>query len=516
MEFFSTIYAAVALSLLFYYYKLFFKSSKNPKHAAARAPPQAGGARLLTGHLHLMVAEEGSSTKLPHFNLGDLADKHGPIFTIRLGVRRAVVVSSPELAKELFTTCDTAVSSRPLLRGTMHLSYDLAQFGFAPYGPYWREIRKLVTTELLSARRLELQRSVRVAETARSVRKLHEAWEAGRDGSGRVLVDMKRWFGELSLSVVVRLVAGRGIGGGGDADTAETRRWREVMRDFFYLAGMFVPGDALPYLGWLDIGGYEKKMKQTAKEFDGIVEEWVADRRGKEYSGEKDFIDVMLSVLQGAKLPYDVHTVTKATSQVLIAGGTDTTTVVLVWAVSLLLNNRGVLKKAQEELDKHVGRERRVEESDIKNLVYLEAIVKETLRLYPAGPLGGIREFTKECNVGGYHVPKGTWLIVNLWKLHRDPRAWPGDPSEFRPERFLDFKGQDFEFIPFGGGRRICPGANFGMHMLHLVLANLLQAFELSTVCDEGVDMSESAGMTNLKATPLDVLVAPRLSPTLY
>lgn len=194
----------------------------------------------------------------------------------------------------------------------------------------------------------------------------------------------------------------------------------------------------------------------------------------------------------------------------------------LIWALSLLLNNRHVLKRAQEELDIHVGREKRVDESDIKNLVYLQAIVKETLRLYPAGPLGGFREFTKDCNVGGYHVPKDTWLIVNMWKLQRDPRVWLDGPLEFRPDRFLnrhlnvDVKGQDFELIPFGAGRRICPGANFGLHMLHLALANLLQAFEVSTEGDEKVDMSESAGLTNLKATPLDVLVAPRLAPSQY
>nr|WOF00833.1 flavonoid hydroxylase 1 [Dracocephalum moldavica] len=523
MEFCYTIYAVAALFLLFYFYRLSSQSSNKLKHAADKAPPppQAGGARIFTGHLHLMGG--GSSTNLPHFNLAHLADQHGPIFTIRLGVHRAVVVSSPELAKELFTACDAAVSSRPPLRASKHMSCDLAMFGFAPYGSYWREMRKLVSLELLSPRRLELQRSVRLSETNHFVGKIYKAWEEGRDGSGRVLVDMKRWFGELSLNVVVRMVAGRRFDG--DDDTEETRRWREVMREFFYLAGLFVPADALPYLGWLDIGGYEKRMKQNAKDLDTIVGGWVAERRKKRYSGEdkpKDFIDVMLSVLHDAKLQYDTHTITKTTCQVLIAGGSDTTTVMLVWALSLLLNNRHVLKKAQEELDKHVGKDRRVDESDIKNLIYLQAIVKETLRLYPAGPLGGLREFAKDCNVAGYHVSKGTWLIVNMWKLHRDPQVWPEDPLEFRPDRFLnehknmDVKGQDFELIPFGAGRRICPGVNFGLHMLHLVLANTLQAFELSTVCDEEVDMTESAGLTNLKVTPLDVLVAPRLSPGLY
>lgn len=193
----------------------------------------------------------------------------------------------------------------------------------------------------------------------------------------------------------------------------------------------------------------------------------------------------------------------------------------LVWALSLLLNNRRVLLKVQDELDERVGRNRLVNETDINNLAYLHATVKEILRLYPAGPLGSGREFTGDCNLGGYHVPKGTWLIMNLWKLHRDPEVWQ-EPLAFRPERFLDeqvnvdVKGQHFELIPFGAGRRICPGTNFGLHMLHLVLANLLQAFDLSTEFDKKIDMTESPGLTNVKITPLDVLVAPRLSHNLY
>ena len=205
----------------------------------------------------------------------------------------------------------------------------------------------------------------------------------------------------------------------------------------------------------------------------------------------------------------------------MVAGGSDTTTVMLTWALSLLMNNRHVLRKAQEELATLVGKERQVNESDISNLVYLHAIVNETLRLYAAAPLGGPREFAEDCIVGGYHVPKGTRLTLNLWKLHRDPRVW-SDPSEFRPERFLtthkdlDAKGQHFALIPFGAGRRICPGINFGLQMIHLVLARLVHGFELSTRSDAPVDMTESAGLTNMKATPLEVLVSPRLSAKLY
>lgn len=204
--------------------------------------------------------------------------------------------------------------------------------------------------------------------------------------------------------------------------------------------------------------------------------------------------------------------------QNLIAGGTDTTTVTLVWVLSLLLNNPSVLSKVQEELDLQVGKERLVDESDISKLVYLQAVVKETLRLYPAGPLSA-RVLIEDCTIGGYYVPKGTRLITNIWKIQTDPEIWP-DPFEFKPERFLtthkhiDVKGKHFELIPFGGGRRACPGLTFGLQMTHIIIAGLLHAFDLSS--NEPVDMIGSFGLTNMKATPLNVLVKPRLPPCVY
>nr|WOX58880.1 cytochrome P450 CYP82D47 [Phyla nodiflora] len=529
----SAIYLALAFSLLVYYFFVHSRSS-NPNTKAHKAPPEApeaGGARLFTGHLHLMTDGSSSPTSvLPHIKLAAIADKYGPVFTIRLGVQRVLVVSSWEIAKKLFTANDAIISSRPRFRASKHLSYNFAMFGFSPYGQYWRELRKIVSLELLSSRRVEMQSHVRVAETSDSVNELYKLWQEKKDNrSGKVLVEMKQWFGNLNMNVILRQVVGKRYYGrrGGETEAEETRRCREVMRDFFHLAGMFVRADAQPYLGWLDIGGYEKRMKKTARELDGLMGGWLAEHREKGYSGEgkpRDFMDVIISVVQGAKLQsqYDNDTIIKSTCAVLIAGASDTTTIALIWALSLLLNHRDALKKAQEELDKHIGRERRVTESDITNLVYLHAIIKETMRLYPPGPLSGTREFTADTNIGGYHVARGTWLMVNLWKLQRDPQVWQDDPLEFKPERFLgthksvDIKGQDFELLPFGAGRRMCPGANLAMQMLHLVLANLLHAFELSTVHDERVDMTESPGLTNIKATPLDVLLAPRLSPSLY
>ena len=180
-----------------------------------------------------------------------------------------------------------------------------------------------------------------------------------------------------------------------------------------------------------------------------------------------------------------------------------------------------MLKKAQEELDLQVGRERPVDESDIKNLVYIQAIIKETLRLYPAGPLLGPREVMNDCTIAGYHVPAGTRLIVNVWKIQRDPRVW-SNPSAFLPERFLtshadiDIRGQHFELIPFGSGRRSCPGASFALQLLHLTVARFLHAFELATPLNHPIDMTESPGLTIPKATPLEVLLKPRLPAYVY
>ena len=207
--------------------------------------------------------------------------------------------------------------------------------------------------------------------------------------------------------------------------------------------------------------------------------------------------------------------------QSLILGGNDTTVVTLTWALSLLLNNRHTLQRAQDELDVHVGRHRQVDELDISNLVYLQAVVKETLRLYPALPLSVPRYAMEDCTVAGFHVPAGTRLFVNLWKLQRDPAVW-SDPLEFKPERFLndhthlDFRGTNFEYIPFGSGRRSCPGISFALLVVHLTLARLLHGFALDTVSGTPVDMSESPGLTNPKATPLEVKLTPRLPSELY
>ena len=207
--------------------------------------------------------------------------------------------------------------------------------------------------------------------------------------------------------------------------------------------------------------------------------------------------------------------------QALILAATDTTAGTLTWTLSLLLNNREVLNKVIDELDTQVGKEKMAIKTDMTKLEYLQAIIKETLRLYPPAPLNLPHESIENCTIGGYHVPAGTRLLTNLSKLQRDPMLY-SDPLEFRPERFLsthkdvDVKGQHYELIPFGAGRRMCPGISFGLQLMQITLATLLHGFDIVTPDGGPVDMVEISGMTNIKASPLQVILSPRLSDQAY
>ncbi|KAL7604599.1 hypothetical protein Lser_V15G18801 [Lactuca serriola] len=495
------------------------------KRVNNQKPPQAKGAWPIIGHLYLLGGPE-----LPHKVLGDMAEKHGPIFTIKLGVHQALVVSDAEIAKDCFTTNDKAFASRPKMEASKIMAYNYAVFGLAPYGDYWRKVRKMVVLEVLSQPRVEMLGHIRASEVRASLKELYDGWVANKptesSESQMVKVEMSQWFGNLVLNIVVRIVSGKRF----SPNDEEGVRFQAVVRKYFELFGAFLVADFIPYLNWLDVGGYKKMMKNTGKDLDNIFDRWLKEHKQEsksiqQHETNQDFMHVLISILRGAsedEFPgFDHDTIIKATSLQVLVAGVDTTSVTLTWALALLLNNPKALEIAQDEIDKHVGRDRLVEESDLKNLVYLDAIIKESFRLYPAGPLSVPHESVEDCIVGGYNIPKGTRLLVNLWKLQRDPNIW-SDPTEFKPERFLtshkdiDVKGNHYELLPFGSGRRMCPGVLFALPVLGLTLASLIQEFVLKKPSNEPVDMTESMGMTNGKATPLDVLLGPRLVSNLH
>ncbi|XP_021728509.1 cytochrome P450 CYP82D47-like [Chenopodium quinoa] len=526
MELLSSIsLPAVSIGTSMLAFILFICSLKRKTDNAKRKPPQPSGSWPIIGHLPLL------RRGLPHIIMGNLADKYGPIFMMKLGVHQALVVNSSETAKECLHTNDRVFASRPCSMAAEHLGYNSLLLGYSPYGLYWREMRKIVMSELLSNNRLEMLERQRTSEVRSVIKAIYESYlikrklSPGNDSS--FIVDMKQCFNEISSNTSVKLIAGKSLKEFYPGEE-EYKKCTKALRDFFDLGGVFVPSDALPFLGWLDIGGYQKAMKKVAKELNHVAQGWLDEHKARRLSEDQGkekqhFIDVMLSIIETRKndpVLHEADKIIKAISMAMILGATDTTSATLTWALSLLLNNRESLKKAQTEIDNQVGKGRLVEESDLRKLIYLQAVLKETMRLYPAVPLTQ-REALTDCTVSGYQILPGTQLFINISKIQRDPKLWT-DPLEFRPERFLtthteyDVRGQNFELIPFGSGRRSCPGITYALLSMQFALANLLHAFDVSTLSDEAVDMTEGFGITNLKVTPLKVLLNPRLQDHVY
>ncbi|KAJ9564915.1 hypothetical protein OSB04_000881 [Centaurea solstitialis] len=499
------------------------RSKRNNTIKSVKLAPEPSGALPLIGHLHFLRAQSPVAKIL-----GKIADDYGPAYTLRLGSRQALVVSSWQMAKDCFNTNDKNFATRPNMAISQHILYNEAGFAMAPYGPYWREIRKLVTSELFTSQRLEKHKNIRNSEINSFVNNLFFL-STVKNGNQTSTVDMSKWFEHVTFNITLRnLVGKRFFNWCRSEGVDEDSHVSEAIKKALYLSGVFVASDFFPNLEWMDIGGHLKAMKEVTEEIDIFIEKWLKEHieKKKENDGGKDgedFMDVMLSTLSkdDEMFGHRRETIIKATIMTLMLTGTESTALTLTWALSLLLNNPHVLRVAQEELDIHVGREKWVEESDIKNLRYLQAIVKETLRMYPPGPLAGPHEAIEDCNIGGYHVSKGTRLIVNVWKLQHDPQVW-SDPHDFRPERFLEqhldknYHGQNYEYIPFSSGRRMCPAITFAFQVVHLTLSRLLQGFHLSTPMGKPVDMSEGLGIALPKVKPLEVIITPRLPPKLY
>ncbi|KAK8962644.1 Flavonoid 3'-monooxygenase [Platanthera guangdongensis] len=466
----------------------------------------------------------------PHETIYTLSKSYGPLVSLRFGSVDMIIVNSAAAAAGILRN-DNNFSSRPSSTSVKYIAYNHQDLIFAHYGARWRMLRKICALQLFSPKAMEDLVPVRADEVGRFVRKI--AASGRRDEA----VNLSDEISACATNALSRVVVGRRVFGDGE----ETKEFKEMVADMMNLSAAFNINDFVPGFGWLDIQGLVPRMKKLHKRFDDFLEKVIAEHRerltekgaaevvGGGRGRHNDLLSVLLEVKQDgngegvALTDADI----KPLLQNMFAAGTDTSSNTTEFAIAELIRHPEIMARAQQELDRVVGRRRLVRESDLPNLPFLQAVVKETFRHHPAAPLSLPRTVDEDYEVDGYVIPKGATLLINIWAIGRDPIAWPDEPLAFRPDRFLsggrhegvDVKGNDFSLIPFGGGRRICAGMNLGLRMVQFLTATLVQAFEWrlpeGQVAEE-LDMNLSFGLTLHRPIPLMVRPVPRLESEAY
>nr|QWK52303.1 cytochrome P450 81D5 [Isatis tinctoria] len=478
--------------LLFISIKFLFTNSTRKLNL----PPSPAYSLPFIGHLHLLKHPVHQTFLSLSQSLGNT-----PIFHLRLGNRLVYVVSSHSVAEECFTRNDVVLANRPELIIGKHVAYNSSVMIAASYGDHWRNLRRIAAVEIIfSSHRVSTFMSIREDEIRRLITRFSR-----NSLHGFVEVEMKSLLANLAFNNIIMMVAGKRYYGGGTEDNDEAKVVRELISETVASAGAGNLADYLPIIGW--VTGFEKRAKILGVRFDKFLQKLVDEKRAEKEKGET-LINHLLS-LQKIQPEYYTDVIIKGIILSLVIAGTDTSAVTLEWALSNLLNHPDILQKARAEIDEKLGSDRLIEESDIVNLPYLQNIVSETLRLYPPVPLLLPHLSSDDCKVAGYDMPRGTMLLTNAWAMHRDPGLWEV-PDRFKPERF-EKEGEAQKLIPFGMGRRACPGAELGKRLVSLALGCLIQCFEWERVGEELVDMTEDKGITMPKATPLRAMCKSRV-----
>nr|WJJ53771.1 cytochrome P450 monooxygenase 10 [Garcinia xanthochymus] len=472
------------------------KRSKSKKHK--NLPP--GPPKLpILGNLHQL--------KSPlHVALLELSKQYGDLMYLKLGFVPTIVLSSSDIVREVFKTHDLAFSGRPNLHVASRMGYDNSNIVFCTYGEHWREVKKIAVLELLSTKRVQSYYKIREDEVAKLIDSISRC-------SGPF--DLSKFLHGLANNMVCRVAFGKQFQGGRDGK----KSLQDMLHETQDLIASICLSDFFPSLGWVNrVNGFEARLDKNWEEFDELFDKVIEDhddpKRAK--PEHEDLVDVLLRLKKESK--HVTNKVIKAIISDMFIAGTDTSSATLVWAMTELIRNPKAMQRTQEEVRRVAKGKEKVEESDLPQLIFLRAVVKETLRVHLPSPLLIPRETMEDCKIRGYDIPAKTRVFINATAISMDPKIWE-DPYEFRPERFLDnsidFRGQHFELIPFGVGRRMCPGMNFALPVLELTLANLLYRFNWELppgVTRENMNVEEALGFTVLKETPLVLVASPVMS----
>ncbi|KAK6152907.1 hypothetical protein DH2020_012546 [Rehmannia glutinosa] len=423
----------------------------------------------ILGHLRLL-------SSLPHHYLQLLSIKHGPLMLLHFGSISTLIVSSADAAREIMRTHDINFSYRHPFKVQGKLLYNCKDVSFSPYGEFWRQLRSIFVLQLLSNKRVQSFHYIREEEASILIKKIREKHPGP--------VNLREMFPDFTNYVVCRSAFGRNY-----TKSENGKKFLILLRELSELMGAVGIVDFVPWLSWISrVNGLDKRVDRFVKQLDnfleGMIQERLETRKDKqdvlEGNGE-NFLDILLDIYNdnSGDVSIDRDGIKALILDVFI-GGIDTTSTVLEWVMTELLRHPTVMEKLQNEIRQILKDKHDIKDDDLEKMHYLKAVIKETLRYHPPIPLVMRRQGNKDLKIKGYDVRAGTLVIVNAWAIGRDPVSWD-EPEKFQPERFLnspiDFKGLDFELIPFGAGRRGCPGIAFSVATIEFVLANLLQKF---------------------------------------
>ncbi|KAL0312789.1 UNVERIFIED_CONTAM: Labd-13Z-ene-9,15,16-triol synthase, chloroplastic [Sesamum radiatum] len=452
-----------------------------------------------------------------HHQFTELAGKYGPIYKLWLGNKLCTVISSPSLIKEVLRDHDTIFANRDTTIAARIATYDFNDIAWSPYGSQWRNLRKLFVREMLSNTNLEATYNLRKEEVRKAVKQIYS-----KIGTP---IDICELAFKIDLNVIINLIWGGKIQG--ERRDKILTSLLPVLADMLDLLVKPNISDFFPVLAKFDIQGVAKEMTTLLRCVEGITKDAI-DERMKNPSnkmeavvakkeGRTDFLQILVDLMQEEDNKESLgEAQIKAMLINILVGGTDTSSTTIEWVMTELLCHPKVMEKVQNELNEIVGLNNIVEEFHIPKLEYLDAVLKETLRLHPIGPFLTPRTPSQTCTIGGYTIPKDSAVFLNVWSIQRDPLAWE-NPLKFKPERFLgnttkwDFSGSNFNYIPFGSGRRICAGLPLAERMIRYVLASLLHSFEWQLPEGEKLDTSDKLVMALRKKIPLTAVPIPRL-----
>uniref|UniRef100_J3MXZ0 Cytochrome P450 n=1 Tax=Oryza brachyantha TaxID=4533 RepID=J3MXZ0_ORYBR len=495
------LYVALASCLL---YKVFVSTKNGSKAGGAgdpRRPPGPTPLFLLGNVLDL----RGD----PHLALASLAGKHGPVMFLKLGTTTAVVASSAAAARDALQRYDHILAAKSVSDAGRALGNHERSIIWLPgNSPLWKRLRAVCTNHLFSARGLDATRAVREAKVRELVGYLGARARAGET------VDVGRVVFSAVLNLVSNVLFSEDVA---DLSSDKAQELEMLVRDTVAEATKPNLSDLFPVLAALDLQGRRRRSAMHLSKFHGLFDEIISRRQNAGGERKEDFLDVLLHLHSVDHLSLETI---KSFLLDLFAAGTDTNSITVEWAMAELLRHPAVMSKARAGLRDALGSKPHPDESDIGKLPYLSAVMMETMRLHPPSPLLMPHEAIADgAAVGGYAVPRGAKVIVNAWSIMRDPASW-ARPEEFEARAAAAgagaggmFRGGELlEFMPFGAGRRACPGTPMATRVVTLILASLLHSFEWRLPggmrpCD--VDVRGRFGTTLNMVTPLKAVPVP-------